>query len=246
MKKIYLAFFIFLTLLSLIIAIFIVWASLARGPQREAMEALQSDNLVDAQISNWIIFQPKTKEFTVGLILYPGARVDVRSYSPTAQAIAAKGYLVVVVPMPLNLAVFGANRASEVIDAFPRVVRWVIGGHSLGGAMAAGFAASNPSVVDGLVLWSSHPANDKDLSDRDLLVVSIYETLDGISINRKIERTRHLLPPQTRWVPIEGGTHAQFGCYGPQKGENIATISQEDQQKIIINATLDLLVHLGN
>jgi poly(3-hydroxybutyrate) depolymerase len=148
--------------------------------------------------------------------------------------------------MPLNLATFGINKASEVIDAFPQIVRWVIGGHSVGGAMAARFVANNPSVLEGLVLWSSHPASDNDLSNRDLVTVSIYETLNGLSINRNIDSTHHLLPPQTRWVPIEGGTHAQFGWYGPQKGENVATISQKDQQKIIINATLDLLMLLGN
>ena len=112
--------------------------------------------------------------------------------------------------------------------------------------MAASFVASNPSMIEGLVLWSSHPASDNDLSDRNLLAVSIYETLNGLSINKKIDGTRHLLPSQTRWIPIEGGTHAQFGWYGPQKGENVTTISQKDQQKIIIDATLDLLKHLGN
>ena len=92
--------------------------------------------------------------------------------------------------------------------------------------MAARFVANNPSAVEGLVLWSSHPADDNDLSKRGLEAVSIYETLDSLSINRTVDNTRHLLPPQSRWVPIEGGTHAQFGWYGSQKGENIATISQ--------------------
>ena len=38
--------------------------------------------------------------------------------------------------MPLNLAVFGANSAHAVIDAFPNITSWAIGGHSLGGTMA--------------------------------------------------------------------------------------------------------------
>ena len=246
MKKIYVALLIFLTFLLLVIGIFVIWASSERGPQREAIEALQSDDLVEVQIEDWIIFRPKSKKITVGLILYPGARVDIRSYSPAARAIASRGYIVVIVPMPLNLAVFGINRASEVMEAFPHIARWVIAGHSVGGSIAASFVDSNPSAVEGLVLWSSHPANNDDLSGRNLMAVSIYETLDGLSINRNIDGTRHLLPPQTCWVPIEGGTHAQFGWYGPQKGENVATISQKDQQEIIINATLDLLDRLGD
>lgn len=246
MNRIYLSLCVFLSLLALVIGFFVIWASSARGPQVEALEALHSDGLVNVQMDNWIVFRPQSKEVAAGFIFYPGARVDIRSYSPAARSIAAKGYLVVIVPMPLNLATFGINKASEVIGAFPHIVRWVIGGHSVGGAMASKFVANNPSVVEGLVLWSSHPASDDDLSSRNLLAVSIYETLDGLSINRTIDSTHHLLPPQTHWVPIEGGTHAQFGWYGPQKGENVATISQIDQQKIIINATLDLLMHLGN
>ena len=29
-----------------------------------------------------------------------------------------------------------------------------------------------------------------------------------------------LLPPGTRFIPIEGGNHAQFGWYGDQNGDN--------------------------
>jgi hypothetical protein len=29
-------------------------------------------------------------------------------------------------------------------------------------------------------------------------------------------------------VSIEGGNHAQFGWYGPQEGDNPATISREE------------------
>ena len=79
MKKIYVTLLIFLTFLLLVIGIFIIWASSERGPQREAIDTLQSDDLVDVQIDDWIIFRPKSKKITVGLILYPGARVDIRS-----------------------------------------------------------------------------------------------------------------------------------------------------------------------
>jgi len=39
--------------------------------------------------------------------------------------------------MPLNLAVFDPDKASEVITTFPKVINWVVGGHALGGSMAA-------------------------------------------------------------------------------------------------------------
>ncbi|MDH4136258.1 MAG: alpha/beta hydrolase, partial [Anaerolineae bacterium] len=190
---------------------FVVWASAPSSPMPEALAALQSDSQVRVETKPWLIFRLVAEEPTVGLILYPGGRVDPRAYAPAARAIAAAGYLVVIVPMPLNLAVFGSNRAAGVMAAFPEVERWVVGGHSLGGAMAARFAHRRPSAVQGLVLWASYPAASDDLSARDLAVASIYGTRDGLATGEKIAASRPLLPAETRWMAIAGGNHAQFG-----------------------------------
>ncbi|NIO69432.1 MAG: alpha/beta hydrolase [Anaerolineae bacterium] len=220
---------------------FVVWASTPSSPMPEALAALQSDSQVRVETKPWLIFRPVAGDPTVGQILYPGGRVDPRAYAPAARAIAAEGYLVVIVPMPLNLAVFGPKRAAEVLSAFPEVERWAIGGHSLGGAMAARFAHRQPSAVQGLVLWASYPAASDDLSARDLAVASIYGTRDGLATEEKIAASRALLPAETRWVAIVGGNHAQFGWYGPQRGDNSATISREVQQQEVVAATLALL-----
>jgi hypothetical protein len=223
---------------------FVVWASTPSSPMPEALAALQSDSQVRVETKPWLIFRPVAEEPIVGLILYPGGRVDPRAYAPAAWAIAAEGYLVVIVPMPLNLAFFGPNRAVEVLAAFPEVERWAIGGHSLGGAMAARFAHRQPSAVHGLVLWASYPAASDNLSAQELAVVSIYGTRDGLTTEEKIAASRPLLPAETRWVAIAGGNHAQFGWYGPQRSDNSATISRQAQQQEVIAATLILLVDL--
>jgi hypothetical protein len=220
---------------------FVVWASTPSSPMPEALAALQSDSQVRVETKPWLIFRPVAEEPIVGLILYPGGRVDPRAYVPAARAIAAEGYLVVIVPMPLNLAFFGPNRAAEVLTAFPEVERWAIGGHSLGGAMAARFAYRQPSAVQGLVLWASYPSASDDLSARELAVVSIYGTHDGLATEEEIAASRPLLPAETRWVAIVGGNHAQFGWYGPQRGDSSATISREAQQQEVVAATLTLL-----
>jgi hypothetical protein len=49
------------------------------------------------------------------------------------------------------------------------------------------------------------------------------------------------LPPQTRWVVIEGGNHSQFGYYGFQLGDNRATISRSAQQAATLEAILGTL-----
>jgi pimeloyl-ACP methyl ester carboxylesterase len=146
--------------------------------------------------------------------------------------------------MPLHLAVFGAERASQVQAAFPEVQHWAIGGHSLGGAMAARSAYRHPGTVEGLVLWAAYPAASDDLSSQDLAVASIYGTQDGLATGEKIAASHPLLPADTHWVAIEGGNHAQFGWYGPQQGDNPATISREVQQQQVVAATLDLLAQL--
>jgi pimeloyl-ACP methyl ester carboxylesterase len=146
--------------------------------------------------------------------------------------------------MPLNLAVLAPDRAAEVMAAFPGIESWALGGHSLGGAMAANFAHSNPGAVRGLLLWAAYPGASDDLSGYQLAASSIYGTRDGLATPDKIDASRPLLPPDTQWTAVDGGNHAQFGWYGPQPGDGEATISREEQQAQIVAATLQLLRQL--
>lgn len=219
---------------------FVIWAETPLGPMPEAVAALESDAAVRVQTEPWLTFSPANSSPDTGLILYPGGRVDPISYAPPARSIAAAGYLVVIPPVPLNLAVFSPDVAADVIAAHPEIARWFVGGQSLGGAMAAGFAHANPQTVSGLVLWASYPAGSSDFSRRpDFPILSIYGTedfgLDGI------EASRALLPATTEWVVMDGGNHAQFGWYGPQPGDGTARISREEQQEDIISATVEFL-----
>jgi hypothetical protein len=223
---------------------FVVWAERTLPPMPDALSALESDGSVQVATERWLVFSPVSPEPHTGLILYPGGRVDPHSYAPTARAIAASGYVVVIVPMPLNLAIFGSGAAADVIAAYPEITTWAIGGHSLGGAMAARFAFGHSDQVQGLILWAAYPDSSNDLSDRTLPVTSIYGTLDGLATTEKIDASRALLPGTTEWVAIEGGNHAQFGWYGPQSGDNPATITREEQQTQVVEATLRLLQSL--
>jgi hypothetical protein len=223
---------------------FVIWASLAAAPMPAALEALQSDADVRVESEPWLIFWPAAGDPKTGLILYPGGRVDARAYAPLAREIASGGHLVVIVPMPLNLAVLAPGRAERVMEAYPQIVFWAVGGHSLGGAMAANFAYTHPRETDGLALWAAYPAEGNSLYGLDLAAVSISATLDGLATPAKIEATRHLLPADTDWVVIEGGNHAGFGSYGEQAGDLPAQISRAEQQRQVVQATLALLERL--
>lgn len=227
--------------LAIILAGFIIWAKTPAKPMPEALAAMQSDAQVEVITDGWITFQPQSTTPTQGLIFYPGGRVDARAYAPLARGLAEKGYLAVIVPMPLNLAVFSPGKAAEVISAYPEIESWAIAGHSLGGAMGANFAVNNPQAVQGLGLLAAYPASNDDLSNQDLDVVSIYGTQDGLTTAEKIDASRSLLPADTKWAAIEGGNHAQFGWYGPQAGDKTAAISRQTQQQQIIAALVNLL-----
>ncbi|MEO5950920.1 MAG: alpha/beta fold hydrolase [Chloroflexia bacterium] len=220
---------------------FVVWASMAAQPMPEALAAIQSDAQVKVSTDKWLVFSPIGKEADTALIFYPGAKVDARAYAPAAHRLAAEGYLVVITPMFLNLAVFGSDQANDVIAAYPNIGKWAIGGHSLGGAFAAHYAYGHPTKVKGLVLLAAYPPDSDDMSQQDISVISIYGTLDGLATPDKIKATKKLLPANTKYVAIEGGDHAQFGWYGPQDGDNAATISREAQQDQVVAATEELL-----
>ncbi len=233
-------------ILALLVIGFVAYSRIATaGPQQEALDALVSDQFVevetDAGPGDWLIFKPAGAAPQTGLILYPGGWVDPRAYAPVAREIAAAGYLVVIPTMPLNLAILDSDQAAEVIQAFPEIERWAVGGHSLGGAMAAQFAGSNPEATGGLALWAAYPAGNVDLSQTDLEVVSIYGSNDGVSEVETVEASRPRLPADTEWLLIEGGNHAQFGWYGPQRGDGTPEIDHLEQQALTVAATVDLM-----
>ena len=213
-------------------------------PMPQALAAMQSVPQVDVSNSTWLVFKPHVTEPTTGLIFYPGGLVDPRAYAPMAHDISAQGYLVVIVPMPLNLAFFDANRATDVIASYPSIKRWAIGGHSLGGVAAALFVKSHPAATRGIVFWASYPA--ASMVDYEGMVVSISGSSDGLSTPAKINASRALLPATTKFVVIDGGNHGQFGWYGLQSGDGVATISRETQQEQIVNATLGFLGQLSS
>jgi len=239
---------IFLALVGLLIvgvlAGLVIWGETPAQPMPEALVALQSDAQVTITTGEWLVFQPAALQPETGFIIYPGGRVDPRAYAPTARQVAEQGYLVIIVDMPLNLAVFNPGAANKVMIAYPEIQHWAIGGHSLGGAMAANYAVNHPEQVQGLALWAAYPASSDDLSSSDLSVVSVFGSLDGLATGEKIEASRPLLPADTTWVSIEGGNHAQFGWYGNQAGDNPAALSRADQQAQVLAATLELLESL--
>jgi hypothetical protein len=217
------------------------WATFARPPLLEAVKALESDGLVAVARRPWLTFSPVPATPETGFIFYPGGRIDPRGYAPLMHAIASAGYLVVVPEMPINMAPFRPNVADEIMAAYPEIRHWVIGGHSVGGTVAAQYTNRHRDVIAGLAIWASYPADNVDLVDASIPVALIYGSHDPRVNDDSVARRRHLLPANTRYVRIDGGDHHQFGSYEIKPQEHHATIGRAAQQEQTIKQTLNLI-----
>lgn len=164
------------------------------------------------------------------IIFYPGAKVEAEAYLPLLDQIRQTGVTCMLVHMPFRMAIFDADAAEEVIARFPEIQHWYIAGHSMGGAMASKFASDHPDLVDGLILMGAYIYGDYPEEN----TLTIYGSLNQ-SVEDHIDYTENI-------VEIQGGNHAQFGNYGPQKGDPPATISAEEQQRQTVEAIAAFLV----
>ncbi len=198
---------VFLCLLAVLLAVYVafgVYVSDYYHADPAAEDALVSDDVVSVtkQNGNWV-FAPESP--TAGLIFYPGGKVENTAYAPDM------------------------NAADSIPERFSEVTDWYIGGHSLGGAMAASYAAKHTDELDGLVLLAAY--STADLTDSGLRIYSTYGSEDGVLNREKYEADRTNLPQDTTETVIDGGCHAGFGSYGAQKGDGTPTISAEEQQR---------------
>ncbi len=180
-----------------------------------------------------IVFMPKNP--VGGFVFYPGGKVEYTAYKPLMEACASRGIACVLVEMPFNLAVLDMSAAKGIAAAYPEITDWYVGGHSLGGSMAASFLAENTDEYSGLVLLGSY--STADLSQFELKVVSVYGSEDKVMNAEKYNECAVNLPGDFTEIIIEGGCHSFFGMYGAQDGDGTPTITNVQQ----INATADII-----
>jgi hypothetical protein len=90
-------------------------------------------------------------------------------------------------------------------------------------------------------LWDSYPPDSADLSNHAISVISIFGTTNNIPNTENFNEKKHLLPADTIFIGIEGANHAQFGDYGPQKGDVIASLSLAEQHQRVAEIMLDFI-----
>ncbi|MDE7243059.1 MAG: alpha/beta hydrolase [Oscillospiraceae bacterium] len=226
------ALVIVLTAVFACIIAFAVYVNIYYHAEPAAVQAMASAETVSVYelMDGVTVFAPE--EPLAGFIFYPGGKVEPTAYAPLLRTCAERQVLCVLIHMPCNLAVFNVNGADGIQEQFPEIGHWYIGGHSLGGAMAASYAADHAGQLDGLVLLAAY--STQDLSQSGLAVLSVYGSEDGVLDMEKYEQYRPNLPADATEVVIDGGCHAGFGHYGVQDGDGIPTISSDEQ---ILRAT---------
>ena len=225
-----------LTFLVLLAGGFFLYAQDYYHAGEKAMALADDPSQVTVQ-GDLLILDPDTTSGTpsdalsdIGMIFYPGGKVEAESYLPLLDQLRDQGVTCVLVKMPFNLAVFNKNGGEEAFDARPDIDRWLIGGHSLGGVMASDFAADHPDQIKGVVLLGAYVyggwTTDKALT--------VYGSQDQVLDKTKIDYTENVLV-------IEGGNHANFGDYGTQKGDGKATIPALQQQEETVKAMMEFI-----
>ena len=211
-----------LLVLAILAGVFFWYVSDYYRAEDAALEILAQDSGITVQ-DNLTMLSPAAPTDTA-MIFYPGAKVEAEAYLPLLDQIRQTGITCILVHMPFHMAIFDANAAEDVIDQFPAFQHWYIAGHSMGGAMASQFASDHPNQIDGLILMGAYIYGDYPAEK----TLTIYGSLNQ-SVEDQIDYTENI-------VEIEGGNHAQFGNYGPQKGDLPAAISAEEQQKQTVAA----------
>ncbi|UQZ35707.1 alpha/beta hydrolase [Paenibacillus sp. PK3_47] len=212
-------------------------------PEESAETALvTSGGVTVEQNDNWISFEPSVTLGT-SVIFYPGGLVKAEAYAPLAKRVAEAGHPFYIARMPLNLAVIKGDAADDIIRVHPQQ-SFVLGGHSLGGVMASRYASEHPDQLEGVYFLASYPDEKGSLKDTTLSVLSLLGTEDKVVDRDKYNEGRSFLPGNTVYFSILGGNHAQFGSYGPQKGDGEAAITEEEQQTRTVRALLDWLGNL--
>ena len=214
-----------------------------------ALAAMNSDTSISvADYPAQIVLTPTSFTSHTGVFFQPGARVDPRAYAAILRPLAEAGHVVVIAKQPLGIAFLSSTAFDITRHDHPFVSRWVVGGHSLGGtvaAMQADAADDDPTApVVGLLLFASYPANDISSSLR-ATVLSISGSRDGLATPDKIAVSKATLPAGASFASIDGAVHSFFGDYGAQPGDGTPTISQDEARSQISRASVDFVINMS-
>ena len=220
----------------IICSVFFIFISIHYSADEDALAILtDSGDIRIAEIDGGYWLDGEGED--TALVFYPGAKVDAEAYLPLMKKLAENGIDCFLLKPPLRMAIFDMNAAEKIINNYDYET-WLLSGHSMGGIAAAGCAADNSDVVDGIVLLASYP--NKAIPDT-VSLLSVYGSEDKELEREVFDRAKEYYPENSSEVVIEGGNHAQYGNYGKQNSDGDATITADEQQAKTITAIFDFV-----
>ncbi len=222
-----------------------------------------SSGIKFSETAEYIYIQPAlTAKKNTAIIFYPGGLVAPSSYIKTFEEIVSNGYSVVLAKQAANLAILDNGKATDFVEKFDGIDRWLLGGHSLGAVVAAINVNKNQAIFPGLILMAGYPTESASLKGWNGAVLSLYAEYDALATPSEIAENKPYLPDGTEVVnlldmpsqpslgttiyhEIKGGNHSQFGSYGAQNGDGVASISPTVQQKEVTDFILSFMTANG-
>lgn len=186
----------------------------------------------------------------IGVIVLPGSLVSPPAYAPLARMLARNGHPSFVLKFNFNLATFGWERIGDIIehskpegDNCPvSPTKWVLVGHSMGTMAVERFYTKSPESVDGVVYIGSGDALGDTLSGvEDLPSLIIRASRDPYCPKETLEQSVPKMPTGLETVVVEGGNHRGFASYSWQPLDWKATISEQEQRRIVVETILDFI-----
>ncbi|AIO18505.1 Alpha/beta hydrolase family protein [Candidatus Izimaplasma bacterium HR1] len=231
LKRIGLMFIAVLLLLVIALTIYSSNSYTALEEMDDAINMIDDSSVTFHEDNNEIRYS--VTDPLLNIIFIPGGLVTPDSYKYLAINLALRGYDVVIAKAPFNLAILNPWIGKEFLsDSLENVVI----GHSLGGVTASMVFNGNDKV-SAFVLLGSYPI--KDISDKDTLLITAEHDLgmDPEAFNDSLEYVND----ENQIVNIVGGNHAQFGWYGPQKGDGDAELETIIQQDMVVEIITNFL-----
>ncbi|WAA11264.1 alpha/beta hydrolase [Fervidibacillus albus] len=211
----------FLTIVAIAIGGFFLYTSNYYRADAAAVSILSDEN-VQHEDGMWVFYPDVDVDQKVGLIFYPGGKVEETAYAPLLAKLTEKGITSVLIEMPFHLAIFHIDGADDVYEKFPEIDHWFLAGHSLGGAMASSYASEHEDQLSGLILLGAYPTDELMIP-----TIAIYGSEDQVLDKEKLKVVENR-------IEITGGNHAGFGNYGEQKGDGTAQITNDQQQELTV------------
>ncbi|MCT4779574.1 MULTISPECIES: alpha/beta hydrolase [Exiguobacterium] len=202
--------------LGMLIAVFMIWAQFDYGPTNEAKQ------YTGESVGQGYQFGDPGSE--TGFIFYQGAKVDPAAYSYIGHQLAETGYFVAIPKLPFNIALLDSKAGLSIIEDHPKIKRWYLMGHSLGGSAASTILEDSPKI-NGMIFLASYPIDAIDTPS-----LTVYGGRDGVLPVKDIEASKEDVRSDATFHLIKDGNHANFGMYGKQKGDITSPLTAKEQQ----------------